>query len=424
VAQAFDALVDGSEIDVLIVGAGMVGASTALGVADQGLSVLLVDTFAFQNAKSDYTPSYDARSTAISWGSREILNQLGVWCDVAEHATPIMDVHVSEKGRFGVTRMNAEEFKREALGYVVPNQWLGQCLLKQIDEKNIPLYAPAKVSDIKAADTKTADFKADSDRQLVTLSNLSEQGSETKHIRARLVIIADGTCSATAGLLGVENEIEHYNQHALIANVTTELPNNGVAYERFTSQGPLALLPLTESTSALVWTHNSERIQSFLEMSDDVFCKALQKAFGERLGRITRCGARNAYPLRLVRAKEQFRPGVLLLGNAAHSLHPVAGQGFNLAIRGVASFLESLNQEQTLEGIGCLTRLNRISDGLKKDQSTTILFSDQVVKVFGNSSSLVGLARDVGLIALDNIPMIKSVFASQAMGLAGKKANF
>ena len=413
--QTLETLDDNAIFDVVIVGAGMVGASAALGISALGLSVLLVDTFAFKNTGLSYTPSYDARSTAISWGSREILNQLGVWSTVSEHASSISHVHVSEKGRFGVTRMSAEELKFDALGYVVPNQWLGQCLLKKLEDKQVPLCAPAKVTRITT----------ENEYQLIHLESLGVLPAVTKCIHARLTIIADGTCSSTAELLGIESEIEAYGQHALIANVTTALPNGGVAYERFTTKGPLALLPLTATTSALVWTHDSESVQTYLDMDDKAFCTALQDAFGERLGSITRCGARNAYPLRLVRAKEQFRPGVVLLGNAAHSLHPVAGQGFNLALRGVASCLEMLKQaEQAQHNIGEIGRLKRFSEGLASDQAKTVIFSDQVVKLFGHHSTLVGLVRDVGLIALDNFPMLKSVFASQAMGLAGKKARF
>ena len=413
--QMLETLNDNEEFDVVIVGAGMVGATTALGISGLGLSVLLVDSFALKNTGLSYTPSYDARSTAISWGSKEILNQLDVWSTVSEHASPISHVHVSEKGRFGVTRMSADELKFDALGYVVPNQWLGQCLLQKLEDKQVPLCAPAKVTNIVT----------EHEHQLIHLESVGASPVITKCIHAHLMIIADGTSSSTAELLGIESEIEAYGQHALIANITTELPNDGVAYERFTKQGPLALLPLTATTSALVWTHDSESVQAFLDMDDKVFCTALQNAFGERLGKITRSGTRNAYPLRLVRAKEQFRPGVVLLGNAAHSLHPVAGQGFNLALRGVASCLEMLKQaDQAQHDIGGISRLKRFNDDLANDQAKTIVFSDQVVKLFGHHSALVGLVRDLGLVALDNLPMLKSLFASQAMGLAGKKSRF
>lgn len=414
-AKALETLNDNEMFDVLIVGAGMVGACTALGVSALGLSVLVVDTFAFENTGSSYTPSYDARSTAISWGSKDILKQLGVWSSVAEHASPISHVHVSEKGRFGITKISAEALKFEALGYVVPNQWLGQCLLQQLEDKKISLCAPAKVTDIKT----------NNNYQDIRLEGLDASQRSTKNIRASLIIIADGSHSSTAALLGIDNQVEAYGQHALIANVSTELSNDGVAYERFTKQGPLALLPLTTHTSALVWTHDSADMQQFLDMDDQDFCLALQKNFGERLGAITRCGVRNAYPLKLVRAKEQYRPGVVLLGNAVHSLHPVAGQGFNLALRGVASCLAMLKNVIQADGIiGDVRHLKGFVEGLADDQAKTIVFSDQVVKLFGHQSSLAGLVRDFGLVALDNLPMLKSTFARQAMGLAGKKAQF
>ena len=411
----FETFKNNETFDVVIIGAGMVGASVALGVSDLGLSVLVVDSFVFEPTELSYTPSYDARSTAIAWGSKEILDQLGVWSRVTEHASPISQVHVSEKGRFGVTKMSADELKFEALGYVVPNQWLGQCLMQSLTEKKVPLCAPAKVTMIET----------ESQYRRIHLENISDSSRQQKSIQAQLIIIADGTHSSTAKLLGIESHAETYGQHALIANVTTELPNEGVAYERFTRQGPLALLPLDTHTSALVWTHDSKNIQTFLEMEERAFCAALEEAFGERLGRITRSGKRNAYPLQLVRAKEQFRPGVVLLGNAAHSLHPVAGQGFNLALRGVASCLEMLKTAgHANNNIGELSHLKQFVDGLAHDQAKTIAFSDQVVKLFGHRSSLVSLGRDVGLVALDNLPMLKALFASQAMGLAGKKAQF
>ena len=326
---------DGAVYDAVIVGAGMVGASTALGLHDLGLKVLMIDAFEFASNLPDYTPSYDERSTALSWGTRDILSQLDVWHEVEKHACPITQVHVSEKGRFGTTRINSDDYSQDALGYVVPNKWLGRCLLEAVRQKNIPFLSGVTV--------KSIDTKLDEEERVHSLE-LRHSSSDCQIVQSKLLVIADGTESKTAALIGIDYEVDHYNQHALVVNVSTAIDHLGVAYERFTQKGPLAMLPLMEKTCALVWTHDSSEIDKFLTMSEGEFCTELEEAFSERLGPIEKCGERVSYPLRLVKAKEQCRQGVILLGNAAHSLHPVAGQGFNLAIRGVAAFLEYVKE--------------------------------------------------------------------------------
>lgn len=413
-AQEFSQLEEKSVCDVLIVGAGMVGASTALGLSKLGLDVVMIDAFAFSKDIPEYTPSYDARSTALSWGTREILEQLDVWTDIEPSVCAIEQVHVSEKGCFGTTRMHAAEYGQEALGYVVPNQCLGQSLLSKVYERSLPFYSGVKVSHI----SQGKDFHQ------VHLNSI-EQPQQQKVLNTRLMVIADGTESSTAKLLGIAYQVEKYSQHALVANVSTALPNEGIAFERFTKKGPLAMLPLRESDCALVWTHDEKEIQAHLDMSDAEFCKALEESFSERLGPIERCGERVSYPLKLVRAEEQCRAGVLLLGNAAHSLHPVAGQGFNLAIRGVAAFLAYID-EAAKQGLDyrSLARLNKFCQSRMDDQNKTIALSDQLVKVFANPSHILNLARDIGLVGLDNIAPLKTIFAERAMGLADRKAHF
>jgi len=409
---SLDALADNAEFDVIVTGAGMVGASAALGLSQLNLKVLLLDAFSFPDASPDYTPSYDARSTALSWGTRDILSRLKVWPDIAKHACPITNIHVSEKGRFGTTRMRAEEYQQEALGYVVPNQWLGRCLLKQLEQTDVTFCTPVKISDIQTV----------GERQRIHLNSAEVK---SKIVTARLLIIADGTHSETGKLMGIESTSEPYSQHALIAYVSTELANDGVAYERFTSKGPLALLPLSAHQIALVWTHDETDIQKYLNMSDEDFSRELEAAIGGRLGRIEKCGQRNSYPLKLVKAKEQCRAGVLLLGNAAHSLHPVAGQGFNLAIRGVAASLEMIkNAQESGSAYESLSALNQLCASRTDDQLKTILLSDQLVKLFGSASPFLGLGRDLGLIGLDNSALLKSIFAERAMGLSDRKAIF
>lgn len=402
---------NGHEFDVLIVGAGMVGASTAIGLTQIGLKVLLIDSFAFKDAVPVYTPSYDARSTALSWGTRDILTDLSVWSEVEKNACPIAEVHVSEKGRFGTSRIKAQDYHQQALGYVVPNQWLGRSLLSKVNDLNIPLCASVEVDRIVLGASHQID-----------LLELNTATKNSKTILTKLVVIADGTDSKTARKVGIESTVQHYSQHAIIANVTTELANQGVAYERFTSKGPLAMLPLSDYECAIVWTHDQKDVNRYLELTEEAFCHEIEACFGERLGRVTKCGARSSYSLKLIQAKEKCRPGILLLGNAAHSLHPVAGQGFNLAIRGVAASVQNiadcLKNQQAYEG---LKNLSRLCESLQSDQLKTISMSDQLVKIFGSQSLLTSISREIGLIGLDNTPFLKSLFAAQAMGLAGRK---
>lgn len=400
------------DFDIAIAGAGMVGASAALGLARLGYRVLMIDPAALSPGTQVYSPSYDARSTAISWGSRDILEQLGVWGAMAQHACPIKHVHVSEKGRFGTVQMHAEDSGLPALGYVVPNEWIGACLLEAVAQQ-------ATVSMLDSSRIEAVDFTDGQCRLRIA------SGSQHRVVQAPLLLIVDGANSATARLLGIETRIDAYQQYALIANISTELPNLGVAYERFTPGGPLAMLPLEERVSALVWTLSPSAYQQIREASDDAFAEHLLALFGERLGGIERVGSRQAYPLQLCQSEEQYRPGVLILGNAAHSLHPVAGQGFNLALRGVAALLSTL-AETPRHGVdlGDPVFLQRFCQSRQMDQTRTIHFSDQLVKTFGSDNLLLSALRDLGLVGLEAVPGLKARFADMAMGMSDRKALF
>lgn len=402
----------GSHFDIAIAGAGMVGASAALGLARLGYRVLMIDPATLKSGAPAYSPSYDARSTAISWGSRDILDALGVWTTMAQHACPITQVHVSEQGRFGTVQMRAEDSGLPALGYVVPNEWIGACLLAAVAEQTT-------ISMLDAARIEQIDFH-DGQCRLQVVSD-----EERQVVQAPLLLIVDGANSATAKLLGIETRIEAYQQFALIANVTTELANQGVAFERFTPGGPLAMLPLEERVSALVWTLSPTAYQQIREASDAEFAARLLALFGERLGRIERVGSRQTYPLQLCQIEEQYRPGVLILGNAAHSLHPVAGQGFNLALRGVAALLSALT-ETPRHGtdLGDPAFLHQFCQSRQMDQVRTVHFSDQLVKTFGSDNLLLSVVRDLGLVGLEAVPGLKARFADMAMGRAGRKAVF
>lgn len=399
-----------SDFDIAIAGAGMVGASAALGLARLGYRVLMIDSAALTPGMKPYSPSYDARSTAISWGSRDILDQLGVWDAMAQHACPIRQVHVSEKGRFGTVQMHAEDSGLPALGYVVPNEWIGACLLDAVAQQTM-------VAILDASRIEQVDFQDGQCRLHIA------SGSERRVVQAPLLLIVDGANSATAKLLGIDTRIDAYQQYALIANITTDLPNHGVAYERFTPGGPLAMLPLEERVSALVWTLSPTAYQQIRDASDAEFAERLLALFGERLGRIERVGSRQTYPLQLCRIEEQYRPGVLILGNAAHSLHPVAGQGFNLALRGVAALLATLTETPRLGAeLGDPAFLQQFCQSRQMDQTRTIHFSDKLVLTFGSDNLLLSALRDLGLVGLEAVPGLKARFADMAMGLSGRKA--
>lgn len=407
------------DADILIAGGGLAGATLALAVQRRlpALKVTVVETFPLpeQPVPEHYQPSYDARSTALAWSSRQLFENLGLWQTIARQATPIRHIHVSEKGHFGVTRLAAADHHQEALGYVADNRWLGECLTGAIaDNPAIDWRAPATVSRVEPV--------AEGVRVAV------DGPDEVQPLICRCLVVADGGRSGLREQLGISLQRHEYGQVALIANVTTEQPHQGTAYERFTASGPVALLPLSHGerpghSSALVWTLTPEALEEVLALSPEQRCARLQDVFGWRLGRFTRFGEIHHYPLSLVVADEWVRPGVALVGNAAHSLHPVAGQGFNLALRGLTALVDTF-AEAVASGRspGDLGSLQRYPDRHLVDQRRTVAFSDTLVRMFGHQSGLLGLTRSAGLVGLDVLPAAKTWFARQAMGLGGAAA--
>ncbi len=402
--------------DLIVCGGGMVGASLVVALlpaAEQlGLRIALIEQNALPKvANPEYQPSFDARSTALAAGSRTLLESMGVWSALAEHLTPIREIEVSAKGQFGQTRMQAEREQVPALGYVVENHWLGQVLMSHIAQsasKQVAFYSPARVNSISPA-MPNSEVVIESEGKLQTLS-------------APLVVMADGGRSELRAAMGIDYTEQDYHQHALVANVALDRAHQGVAYERFTEQGPIALLPIEsadgQARMGLVWTLSDERIDEVLALSDTAFLAQLQQAFGFRAGAITRVGERFSYPLKLRLAQEQARTGLVVLGNAAHSLHPIAGQGFNLAIRGVAQLAE-LIIERTKAGqpLADLEALQNFVELRRRDQQRTISFGDTSLKLFMNQNPAVRLGRSAGLQLLDLIPPARTLLARAAMGL-------
>ena len=393
-----------SRVHLAIIGGGLVGASLALslqaGAKARGWKIVLIEPFAPGNT---YQPSYDARSSALSYGARLIYERLGVWESIVERGEPIKDIHVSDRGRFSTARLSASDEGVPALGYVVENAWLGQCLWKSLDPDVISWRCPAEVIHMQPLE----------DGYRLTLND------ETT-LDCDLAVLADGGRSGLREQLGIHVRKRPYDQSALIANITTSQPHDGMAFERFTDEGPMALLPLPDNRCALVWTRLGMDAQRLAALDERSFLSELQAVFGYRLGTLEQVGARHLYPLVLVEAEEQVRPHLVVLGNAAHSLHPIAGQGFNLSLRDAQALADALLASEQKPGE--LATLLSYQQRQQLDQQLTIGFSDQVTRLFGSDQTLISFGRNLGLLGLDVLPPAKRWFARQAMGL-GTRAD-
>ncbi|MGR2738609.1 2-octaprenyl-6-methoxyphenyl hydroxylase [Billgrantia sp. Q4P2] len=394
------------QVDVAIVGGGLVGASLACALAPlierYGLTVAVIEATPMPDAvTAPWQPSFDARSSAIAQGSAERFRAMGLWSVMAEQAAAILRIHVSERGRLGVTRLTAAELDQPALGYVIPNAWMGRVLHRRLAELPIDWHCPASVETIAP----------EAEGYRLTLSNGCT-------LRAGLTVLADGGRSGLKEQLGIASDSVPYDQVALSANVEMSQPHDGVAYERFTREGPIALLPLPGQQMTLIWTHHAGREKPRLALGDGDFLAELQQAFGDRAGRFRRVGSRHAYPLTLVTARETIRPGLAVLGNAAHSLHPVAGQGFNLALRGVTDLVAALEQALTDgEPLGGMLTLRDFEARRIVDRHHVIRFSDGLVRLFGVDSGLLAHARAAGLVGLNLLGPLRRGLARRAMGL-------
>ena len=401
------------DFDLLIVGAGLVGASLVCAleplIRQYHLRCALVEPLDLDEPK-EKPPSFDARASALSYGTQQIYQKLGLWQALNELAEPIKHVHVSDKGHFGFTRLNAGQEHVPALGYVIHNYRLGDVLLERLQqyrqEKLIDVFSPEQVTGLKPVTGGMA----------VELSSVTT--SSISSIKASLVILADGGRSGLMDQLGIVRESTQYHQHALIANLKLDRSHNGIAYERFAGKGPMALLPLKGNQSALVWTIPQESIDRIINLDDKAFLKTVQEQFGYRAGCFKAVSKRHSYPLSMTIAQEQVRPGLVILGNAAHALHPVAGQGYNLAIRDVMALVDNI-AGSLQRGIspGDLTRLLSYESNQSADQQQTSAFCHHLVQLFSRHDKASVLARNLGLLGLDTLAPVKSRFAQKAMGL-------
>ena len=386
--------------DVAIAGGGMVGLSLAAALVDLPLDVVVIEPVA---PGADEQPSFDARTTALSGGSRRVLESIGAWASVAAGATPIRRIHVSERGAFGTAILTAEEQGVAALGHTVENRLLGRSLRARLDALPRTRLRHARVTTLAAS--------TDSIR-------LETDGGGA--IEARLVVAADGAQSSVRAALGIGASVADYGQQAVIAHVDTARFHDYTAYERFTPDGPIAVLPIGEGRSAIVWTLAPEAAGRALTLDDRTFLTELQAAFGLRLGRFTRVGRRQAYPLALTQAERLTAPRAVILGNAAQSLHPVAGQGFNLALRDVALLAELLADAGEGDP-GGPALLERYAAERAPDREAVVRFTDALVRGFGSPLAPLRRARGGGLLLFDLVRPVKHEFARRTMGLAGRQ---
>jgi 2-octaprenyl-6-methoxyphenol hydroxylase len=390
------------EVDVTIVGGGMVGASLAAALKGTGVRVLLVESVPFAAGEQR---SFDARTTALGNASQRIYAALGLWGELVSAAQPIRSIHVSEAGHFGFARLAAAEQRIEAFGYVLANKAIGAVLWRALaGDPQLIVRVPARVADIEVG------------AEAVHLTVQGEAGA-AQSVRTRLIVAADGAHSQVRSAAGIAASVEDYEQEAVVAIVASDQPHEGCAYERFTASGPLAVLPLHDGTLAVIWACTPAVAHEILALSDAHYLKRLQATFGWRAGRFVRAGPRGSYPLRLTRAANPVAQRTVLIGNAAQALHPVAGQGFNLGLRDAAMLAELVAGAPADAGDAALLR--RFAQWRAADRQGVTRFTDGLVKLFGDTRPGVGVLRRTGLLLFDLAPPAKAALARVSAGFAG-----
>ena len=389
--------------DIAIVGGGLAGASLAVALAPLGYDIKVVEAVPYRASDQ---PSYDDRTLALSQSSCRILAGIGLWESLAEDATAIRKIHITELGRPGRVVLDSAEMGLTEFGHVVEARRFGAAVTGALERTgNIGLVSPASVTEIEIGGGQTR-------LQLQTAEGELE-------LAARLVVAADGANSFIRNRLNIPTQKRDYGQTAVICNITPEIAHAGRAFECLTGTGPFAVLPHTADRCGLVWSVASAEAENILGLDDETFLARAQDRFGQQLGRLLKAGKRTAYPLKLVRATEDVRERLVILGNAAHAIHPIGAQGFNLALRDVAVLAEVLaDNDQGDPGETGL--LHTYSAWRRKDQRGTIATSDGMTRLFANPSPLAAGLRTTGLIAHSILPSLRRYSAIKAMGYRGR----
>lgn len=382
--------------DLIIVGGGLVGAGLAAALETSGLQIALID--------ARMPSSNDPRLFALNAGSCQFLDNLNLWDNLSPFASPIHQVHVSQQGRFGSVRLNREDVHLSSLGHVIPARYIEAALNDRLLVlPNVALYRPATLNGLEQ------------DGESVTLA-INQDNKEEK-VRGKLVIAADGTASTVRSLLNIRADVFDYEQSALVTRTTLTRSHAHIAYERFQEDGAIAMLPLINNECATIWSASASRIAELRELSEADFLAALQTCFGYRLGRLKGISERHVFPLKMVQAEKAVEGNVFLLGNAAHTLHPIAAQGFNLALYEVAILVETILAKQ---GNIQAADLRAVSEQIKKQQKTSIGVSHRISQVFASDSRLATMATQLGMMGLDIATPLKRRFISGIMGRSGR----
>lgn len=412
--QAPEPLVQPELFDLVIAGGGMTGAMLALQLTRlyPALRLAVVEQQAADQATGNsnaFTTSFDSRSIALSAASVALLAEWGLWPALKPHACAIEHIQVSDRGHFGKTRLDATDFGRSALGYVIEIEWIGRLLyqqLQQVPATQLTWFRPDQISVIRT----------ERDYRHLQLKSGAE-------LCCRLLVLCEGGDSPSRALAGIDLLQHDYQQSALIANIAVAAPHQGKAFERFTTDGPLALLPLTQQRYSLVWTCQPEQAVALTALPDAEFIAALQQAFGYRAGVFSSVGNRVIYPLKLKTAAKAADHRLVLCGNSLHNLHPIAGQGFNLALRDLDALLQLLAQQAHQQDVGTYSLTSQYQRLRKTDMAAVVGFTDSLVRLFSNDSKLLALGRSLGLSALNHCTPLKQAFAAQSTGLAPLSAQ-
>lgn len=395
---------DEADYDLLIIGGAMVGGSLALGLLGSGLRVAVIDAV---TPKKRLDSSAGDRAIALSQGSAQILDKLDLWKTICKQSEAIKNIHISDRGHFGKTRLSAAKEGVKALGYVATARTIESAIYGRMKKEKIELICPAELLEMERDD------------EGVTIT--VRKGKKKEQLRCRLLIGADGGQSTVRKLNHIEQEIREYKQTVVGVVVRPGISGNQTAYERFTDSGPLAFLPIEGGLYSVVWTMKDADIDTVMALSDEHFLQRLQGSFGHKLGALELVGKREAFPLCLVRAKEMFVARTLLIGNASHQIHPVGGQGFNLGLRDAAQLAEILLRDTAQNGdVGSKTLLSRYSELRQKDHDAVIEATDCLVRIFSSNFWPLALARNIGLVSLDHLPFAKKAVSQFAMGLSGR----